>query len=178
MDLRKNLVWAATLAAGFALTVGAQAQIDSGSSKMMKSGDTKFATAAAQGGMAEVQLGQLAVQKATDPDVKAFGQHMVDDHSKANDQLKEVASKAGLTVPTTLNAKDQALLTKLQNLSGAQFDKAYITAMVKDHMTDVREFQKESSSGADPGLKDFASKTLPTLQSHLEMAKSAAAKVK
>jgi putative membrane protein len=166
----------------FGLTAGAaalaQTQMDSGSSKMMKSADTKFAVAAAQGGMAEVQMGQLAVQKATNPDVKAFGQHMVDDHSKANDELKEVASKEGITLPTSVNAKDQALMSRLQNLSGTEFDKAYMKAMVKDHEEDVKEFQKQANSGTDAGLKDFASKTLPTLQSHLDMAKSADAKVK
>ncbi|MBV9266014.1 MAG: DUF4142 domain-containing protein [Acidobacteriaceae bacterium] len=153
-------------------------KMDSGSTKMMKSSDTKFATGAAQGGMAEVQLGQLAVQKADNADVKAFGQHMVDDHTKANDELKGVAEKEGLTLPASLNAKDQALMSKLQNLSGGAFDKAYIKAMVKDHEEDVKEFQKEANNGKDPQLKDFASKTLPTLQSHLDMAKSTDAKVK
>jgi putative membrane protein len=178
MDLRINLAGVAGMALCMALGLGAQTKMDSGSSKMMKSADTRFASNAAQGGMAEVQLGQLAVQKATNPDVKAFGQHMVDDHTKANDELKEVAGKESITLPTNLNAKDQALMSRLQNLSGAQFDKAYIRAMVKDHEEDVKEFQKEANAGTDAGLKDFAAKTLPTLQSHLEMAKSTDAKVK
>jgi len=151
---------------------GSSPQTDAGSTKMMKSADTKFATSAAQGGMAEVQLGQLAVQKGTNPDVKAFGQHMVDDHTKANEELKDVAGKEGVTLPSGLNGKDQALMTKLQNLSGAQFDQAYIKAMVKDHEEDVKEFQKEANTGKDPQLKEFASKTLPILQSHLDKAKS------
>lgn len=147
-------------------------QADSGSNKMMKSADAKFAMKAAQGGMAEVQLGQLAAQKATDPDVKAFGQHMVDDHSKANDQLKSVAAQENMTLPTTLDPKDQALYTKLQGLSGADFDKAYVKAMVKDHQEDVKEFQKEADKGKDPQIKNFASQTLPVLQQHLSKIQS------
>jgi putative membrane protein len=150
----------------------ADQKMDSGSNKMMKSGDAKFAQAAAQGGMAEVQLGKVAAQKASSADVKAFGQQMVDDHSKANDDLKSAAEKGGMTLPTGLNAKDQALQSKLQNLSGEQFDRAYVKAMVKDHEEDVKQFQKEASTGKDPQIKDFASRTLPVLQMHLEKIKS------
>ena len=147
-------------------------QTDQGSQKMMKSPDAKFAADAAQGGMAEVQLGQLATQKASNADVKAFGQQMVDDHTKANDQLKSVASQENMTLPTTLDAHDQALMTKLQGLSGAAFDKAYVKAMVKDHQKDVKEFQKEANSGKDPQIKNFASQTLPVLQQHLSKVQS------
>jgi putative membrane protein len=147
-------------------------KMDSGSSKMMKSTDVKFAQKAAQGGMAEVQLGQMAAQKGTNADVKAFGQQMVDDHTKANDDLKSVAAKENMTLPSGLSAKDQALQSKLQNLSGEQFDRAYMKAMVKDHEEDVKEFQKEANDGKDPQIKDFASRTLPVLQGHLDKAKS------
>jgi putative membrane protein len=142
--------------------------MDSGSSKMMKSADSMFAMKAAQGGMAEVQLGQLATQKATSPDVKAFGQKMVDDHTKANDQLKSIASQENMTLPTSLNPKDSALYTKLQNESGTKFDHDYTKAMLKDHEEDIKEFQKEANSGKDPQIKNFASQTLPTLQMHLQ----------
>lgn len=148
------------------------AQTDTGSNKMMKSSDAKFAMKAAQGGMAEVQLGQLAAQKASNPDVKAFGQMMVDDHTKANDQLKSVASQENMSLPATLDAKDQALLTKLQGLSGPEFDRTYVKAMVKDHQEDVKEFQKEADKGKDPQIKNFASQTLPVLQQHLSKAQS------
>ena len=147
-------------------------QMDAGSHKMAKSMDTMFATKAAQGGLAEVQLGQLAAQKATSADVKAFGQQMVDDHTKANDQLKSVAGQENMTLPTTLNAKDQALYSKLQNESGAKFDHDYVRAMVKDHEEDVKEFQKEANSGQDPQIKGFASQTLPVLQMHLQKIQS------
>jgi putative membrane protein len=146
--------------------------VDAGSSKMMKSSDMNFAMKAAQGGIAEVQMGQLAAQKATNPDVKAFGQQMVDDHTKANDDLKSVAANENITLPTTMGGKEQAEYNKLQNLSGAAFDKAYVKAMVKDHEEDVKEFQKEASKGQDPGLKAFASKTEPILQGHLDKIKS------
>jgi len=132
--------------------------------------DHKFVMEAAVGGMEEVQLGQLAAQKASDPDVKNFGQHMVDDHSKANTQLMQLASQKGVTPPTTLPADKQKDMDKLNSLSGAAFDKAYMAMMVKDHKKDVSEFQKESKSGKDSDLKSFASTTLPTLQNHLKMA--------
>lgn len=152
-------------------------QTDTGSNKMMKSSDANFAMKAAQGGMAEVQLGQLAAQKASNPDVKAFGQQMVDDHTKANDQLKSVAAQENMTLPTTLDAKDQKLMTKLQGLSGPDFDKTYMKAMVKDHKDDIKEFQKEADKGKDPQIKNFASQTLPTLQQHLSKAESVDANV-
>lgn len=152
-------------------------QADAGSHKMMKSPDAKFAMMAAQGGMAEVQMGQLAAQKGTDADVKAFGQQMVDDHTKANDQLKSVASGEGMTLPSSMGAKEQAEFTKLQNLSGPQFDHAYVKAMVKDHEEDVKEFQKESSMGKDPQIKNFASTTLPILQGHLDKIKGIQSKM-
>jgi putative membrane protein len=146
--------------------------VDTGSKKMLSSADTSFAMKAAQGGLAEVQLGQLAVNKASNPAVKQFGQRMIDDHTKANDQLKQIAQEQNITLPETLNAKDQALHDKLQNLSGPQFDKEYMKAMVKDHEEDIKEFEKESDKGKDPAIKSFASQTLPTLKEHLEMAKT------
>jgi putative membrane protein len=151
---------------------GTSSQMDSGSGKMAKSPDSMFAMKAAQGGMAEVQLGQLAAQKGTSSDVKAFGQMMVDDHTKANDDLKSVAGQENMTLPTSLNAKDQALMTRLQNESGSKFDHDYVKAMVKDHEEDVKEFQKEANSGSDPQIKNFASQTLPVLQKHLSKIQS------
>lgn len=148
------------------------AQTDNGSNKMLKSADARFAMKAAQGGMAEVQLGKLAAEKGSSADVKAFGQQMVDDHSKANDQLKTVASQENMTLPNSLDSKDQALYTKLQGLSGAQFDRTYVKAMVKDHQEDVKEFQKEADKGKDSGIKNFASQTLPVLQQHLSKIQS------
>jgi putative membrane protein len=151
--------------------------MDNGANKMMKSADTHFAIKAAQGGMAEVKLGQLAANKASNPDVKAFGQKMVDDHTKANDQLKSIAQDEGMTLPGDVNQKQQATYDKLSKLSGADFDKQYVKSMVTDHEGDVKEFRKEADSGKDEKIKSFASQTLPTLQQHLDMIKSIQSKM-
>ena len=139
--------------------------------------DRHFMDKAAQGGMAEVELGQLAQQNAQNADVKAFAQRMVTDHSKANDQLKQLASQQGVSLPTTLDAKDQATKDKLSKLHGAEFDKAYMQDMVKDHKKDVAEFKHEANMAKTPALKDWASQTLPTLESHLQEAEKVAPQV-
>jgi len=140
------------------------------------SSDTTFLKKAAQGGMAEVELGQLAVQKASSEDVKKFGQRMVDDHSKANDQLKQVAAQQHVNLPQEPNAKDKATKARLEKLSGDQFDKAYMNDMVKDHKKDVAEFTRESKMAKDPAVKSFAEQTLPTLKEHLKEAERIAPK--
>lgn len=158
-----------------AMSLGAAAQ-SSGSSSSSSSGsklsasDKAFAEKAAQGGQAEVELGQLAADKGQSQQVKEFGQKMVQDHTKANDQLKQVASQEGITLPTSLDAKDKALKDRLEKLSGAQFDKVYMQHMVQDHKKDVADFQKEAQNGKDPAVKNFAQQTLPVLQQHLQMA--------
>jgi len=146
-------------------------------SALAQSGDNKFIVEAGQGGMAEVKLGQLAQEKASNPAVKEFGAQMVTDHSKANDELKGIASQKSVAIPDSLTSKDNALYNRLSALSGDQFDHAYIAAMVKDHQTDVAEFRKESQSGKDSDVKSFATKTLPTLEHHLQMAKDAQMKL-
>ena len=140
--------------------------------------DNRFLVNAAQGGMAEVEMGQLAEQHGSSDQVKKFGQRMVTDHSKANDELKKIASKKGETVPTEVNAKQKATLEKLSALNGAEFDRAYMQDMVKDHKEDVSEFKKEANSGDDADLKAFASKTLPTLEDHLKMAEETESQIK
>jgi putative membrane protein len=134
--------------------------------------DKKFVMDAAQGGMAEVEMGKLAANQGSSDDVKKFGQRMVDDHSKANEKLKDLASEKGVMVPSDLNAKDMATKARLEKLQGAEFDKAYMKDMVMDHKKDVADFKKESMSGKDPDVKGFASDTLPTLQDHLKQAES------
>ena len=129
--------------------------------------DRKFMDKAAQGGMAEVELGQLAEQNAQNPDVKAFAQRMVTDHSKANDQLKQLAAQQGVSLPTSLDAKDQATKARLEKLHGDAFDKAYMHDMVMDHKKDVAEFKREASAAKTPALRDWARQTEPTLESHL-----------
>jgi len=144
----------------------------------LRRSDSEFITKAAQGGMAEVQMGQLAVSHASNPAVKAFGKRMIDDHTKANDELKAVAAKKGIAVPVAVDAKEKATIDRLSNLNGAAFDRAYMHDMVKDHEEDVAEFQRESNNGADPDVKAFAAKTLPTLQEHLKIAQDTEPKVK
>lgn len=134
------------------------------------SADQHFMIKAAQGGMAEVQLGNLAKDHASSASVKTFGQQMVDDHTKAGDELKSLAAKKNITLPADVDAKDKATIDRLSKLNGAAFDKAYMRDMVADHKKDVAEFQKEANSGKDSDVKDWASKTLPTLQHHLQMA--------
>jgi putative membrane protein len=121
--------------------------------------------------MAEVKLGQLAQEKGSNQSAKDFGKKMVDEHSKANDELKETASKENITLPTDVSKSEQATYDRLSKLSGASFDRAYARTMVSDHQKDVAEFQKEATSGKNDALKNFAAKTAPTLQEHLKMAR-------
>ena len=136
----------------------------------MTSQDRGFIMDAAMGGMLEVELGRMATQQGMSEAVKQFGQRMVDDHSKANQELMSLASSKGITLPTTMDDKHHKDMTKLQSMSGAEFDRAYSKMMLSDHKKDVSEFEKQSTKGTDPDLKAFASKTLPTLQEHLQMA--------
>jgi putative membrane protein len=153
------------------------AQTTQNAQRMVR-GDNQFLAAAAQGGMAEVQMGQLAVQHASNDAVKKFGQRMVDDHSKANDELKALATRKGFTLRSDMDAKQKSTIARLSKLNGAEFDRAYMQDMVKDHGEDVAEFKRESDSGNDQDLKAFASKTLPTLQEHLQMAQTTQSQVK
>jgi len=138
--------------------------------------NTAFVEKAARGGLAEVELGQLAVQKASSQEVKQFAQHMVDDHSKANEQLKQVAAQEHIDLPQQPNANDKATKARLAKLSGERFDKAYMNDMVKDHQKDVAEFERESKTSKDPAVKSFAEQTLPTLRDHLKEAQKIAPK--
>ena len=138
--------------------------------------DRQFVKAAAEGGMAEVELGKLAEENGGTSEVKDFGKRMVTDHTKINDQLKELAGKEDVTLPQQLNAKDKMTKESLSKLSGTAFDKAYMKDMVKDHTADVSEFRKESAAAHSAAVKDFASDALPTLESHLKEAKSIAPK--
>ena len=142
-------------------------------SKTHSAADQAFVKKAAEGGMAEVELGKLAADKASSPEVKEFGQKMVDDHTKANDQLKSLAQTKNITLPADLTVKDKALLDRLSKLSGPAFDRAYMRAMVSDHTKDVNEFRTQAKSGADPDVKSWASNTLPTLETHLKLAQDA-----
>ncbi len=140
----------------------------SGAGAPASAGDTTFAKKAAQGGMLEVKLGQLAQQKGQSESVKEFGKRMEEDHSKAGEQLKQVAAQENLSLPSGLDTMGQAEYDRLSKLSGDQFDRAYTKMMVEDHQKDVSEFQKEARNGQDEAIKQFAAQTLPTVQEHLD----------
>jgi len=152
------------------------AQSEGGASRL-GSADNSWVMKAAHGGLAEVELGKLAQSQGSSEAVKQFGKRMVDDHSKANDELSQIASRKGITLPTSLDAKNQATHDRLAKLSGAAFDRAYMDDMVKDHKEDVAEFKKEAANGQDADLKAFAAKTVPTLEDHLKMAQQTDAEV-
>lgn len=138
-----------------------------------KEKDTEFAVEAADGGMREVQLGQLAVSNASSPQVKQFAQMMVDDHSKANDELKALAATLNITLPSSLSDKSMKIYNNLAEKTGDEFDKEYIDQMVKDHKDTIDKFKKEADDGNDPQIKSWASGKLATLEHHLKLAESA-----
>jgi putative membrane protein len=170
----RNVVLASAAAVVLSAAPGFAAQYGSTQPKSATAShaaaDQTFVVKAAEGGMAEVELGKLAQEKASSDQVKQFGQKMADDHGKANDELKTLAQSKNITLPADLNAKDKALRDRLSKLTGAAFDRAYMQAMVKDHRGDVSEFRTESKSGRDADVKAWAAKTLPTLEGHLKLA--------
>lgn len=134
--------------------------------------DNDFVTDAASGGMMEVELGKYAEENALNPRVKNFGAMMVRDHSKANDELRSIASNKSITLSQTGQEKNDRTMADLQKKTGKDFDKAYMKAMVDDHQKDIDKFKKQAENGNDPDLKAFASKCLPILQTHQDSAKS------
>jgi len=142
------------------------------------SADSSFVMKAAEGGQAEVQMAQLAQTKASNQAVKDLANKLVTDHTKANDNLKPIASKDNVTWPTGMSAKEQAEYNKLQALSGADFDRAYVNYEIKDHKQDINLFQHEANHGNDSQVKAWASENLPTLQEHLRMAENALSSIK
>jgi putative membrane protein len=156
---------------------GASSSMSSNTSDSLAMADKSFMKKAAQGGLAEVELGQLAQQNGSSSAVKEFGQKMVSDHTQANTELKSVAQQKGMTPPSDLDAHDKKSKEMLSKLQGADFDKAYMQNMVKDHEKDVADFRKEAQNGKDADVKAFAQKTLPILEQHLQMARTVAGQV-
>lgn len=136
--------------------------------------DKMFVEKAMQGSLAEVQLGQLTLQKSNNEQVKQFAQRMIDDHTKLNEQMKPVAQQVGVSVPEKVSKKDRSTMAKLQALSGSDYDQAYIRDMVKDHKQDLSEFQSEASSGQDPAVKDAAAQGSKVIAQHLQLAQQLA----
>jgi putative membrane protein len=131
--------------------------------------DCNFIQAAAQGGMTEVKLGELASRTGQRDDVKKFGQRMVKDHTGVNDDLKALAAQKGVTLSDSLDAEHQGVVDKMSALSGSDFDKAYITGMIKDHKSDAKAFKAESSATKDTDVKGFVEKTIPVVNEHLKV---------
>jgi len=158
----------ALIIGAFSLTgaVRAAESNPSGAVSSLSDKDKTFMKKAAKGGMMEVAMGQVAEQKGQSEDVKSFGKRMVTDHGKANDELKSIASKKGVQLPSKEHT------TKWTS------DKAYIDAMVKDHEKDLAEFKEEASSGSDPDVKKFADDTAKVIQEHLELVKEIQGKLK
>ena len=144
----------------------------------VSSSDKRFVEKASQGGVAEVQLGKLAEQKAQSPEVKKFGARMAKDHTAANDKLSSIASRKGIAAAADMDSSSKREYDRLSKLSGAEFDQEYMKNMVSDHKKDIKEFQSEAKSGKDADIKNFAQSTLPTLEDHLKQAESAEAAAK
>jgi len=158
-------------------TVFCAAAICAGSLVMAQSpseADKHFVRDAIEGGNGEVQLGQLAQKKSSSEDIRKFGQHMVNDHTKLGEEMRSVAGKVGVEGPSGTSVGAKATAAKLDLLTGDTFDKAYIKAMVKDHRDDLKSFEKEATSGANSEIKAAAKKGAETVRHHLEMAEQIA----
>ena len=166
--MKRVIVCAIVLAVsvGWGLTGAAMGQA-------MKAGDKdqQFLRHAASDGLAEVQLGQMAAERSTNPEVQRFGQRMATDHAKANQELMTLAQSKNLSIPKEIDKKHQKTVQALTKKQGTSFDREYMRDMVKDHEKAVQLFTTEANEGKDADIKAFASKTLPTLQEHLQMAR-------
>jgi len=131
--------------------------------------DAKFTTQAAVGGMAEVELGKMALEKSSNPQVKEFATMMVKDHSMANTELMAIAKQKNITLPSTVDDEHKKKMDDLSKKSGADFDKAYVDAMVSGHKSTLKLMEDELRDAKDADLKAFATKTAPIVQSHLVM---------
>jgi putative membrane protein len=160
------------------MSVGAQTSKTDTAGAKLATTEQKFVKEVASGGAAEVELGKLAEERASNDAVKQFGQRMVTDHGKAGDELGQLAQQKGVSVSKEPSAKHKALRDRLAKLSGADFDRAYVSEMLKDHRKDVSEFRKQAQSAKDPDLKAWAAKTLPTLEEHLKMVQDLSTQVK
>ncbi len=140
--------------------------------------DSEFAVAAADGGMLEVQLGELAQTNAASADVKKFGKDMATDHGKANEELKALAQQKNITLPMSVSDEKQKKIDELSKKKGAEFDKDYISFMVDDHKEDISEFEEAASDAKDAEVKAWAAGKVPALKHHLEMAQGIKDKMK
>lgn len=179
MRIRYGLIPIALLAGAVAWQTPATAahHAKHGASTKGALSDSTFVTKATQDGMAEVAIGKVAAERAQSADVKQFAQRMVDDHQKANDELKSLAEQEKIKVPSDMSKDQKAMQSRLEKLSGADFDKTYMREMVKDHENAVSMFEQYAKSGHNQQLKDWASKTLDTLKQHEQQAKETARQI-
>src|SRR5262245_40983298 len=139
--------------------------------------EKEFMANAARGGMLEVQLGNLAAQKASSNDVKRFGERMATDHGQLGQKLQQLASKLNVTLPQELKPEEQNAVSRLEKLSGKVFDREYMKEMVSDHVKDISEFERAASQVTNADIKQFASEALPILRDHLKLAREIAGKL-
>ena len=149
-----------------------------GTSSPVTPADKEWVTTAGMAGLAEVQMGNLALQNAESADVKSFAQRMVTDHSRSNEELQQLVSAKGLALPAQLDGEHKSAVDHLTGLSGREFDKAYMQHMVADHDKAVAHFTTGSTSAQDADIKGFATKSLPVLQEHAALAKTVSGKLK
>lgn len=184
MKINRNTFWTLTLAAAFAFVACepknkaedskdvAEEQNEAKFEDSEIEDDTEWAVAVADLGMMEVEASRLAIERATTPAVKQFAQSMIDDHSKANEELKGLASQKNISLPGVLSDKSQKKYNDLMEKTGKDFEDAYTDCMVKDHKEAVDKFKKQAEKGEDADLKSWAAGKVATLEHHLEMAKA------
>ena len=148
------------------LTGPAAAQI-----QLVNDADREFVNKAATGGIAEVELGRIATQRAARPSVRSFGERMVTDHGRSNADLASLARSKGIEAPTALEPSQQAVRDRLSALNGNDFDRAYMSEMVRDHTEDIALFERAAETSTDPELKAWAAQSLPMLREHLALAR-------
>ncbi|GAC1449320.1 MAG: DUF4142 domain-containing protein [Chamaesiphon sp.] len=172
MMLKKTTITTIVLASGVFPLLGqiALAQPMQSPTRVSTS-DRQFMLEAARGGMTEVTLGELASERAVSNDVKQFGQQMVQDHTKANNQLMQLAAQKRVNLPKGMDAEHKVFRARIGQISGTRFDRIYMRQMVTDHQNTLSLFQREARQGRDRDLKAFAAKTVPTIQEHLQMSR-------
>jgi putative membrane protein len=166
MGVQKAKLTALMVSYLIATAAGVASAADTG----LSAGDREFVNKAAQGNLMEVRAGKLASQRALDPAVKSFADRMVSDHTAANEKLKSLADGKQMPLADAVSPEEHDALGKLEGLNGTEFDKAYSQMMVKDHTTDISEFEKALRKATDPDVKAYAEQTLPTLRHHLMLA--------
>lgn len=172
MNHRRNVVIIGIAVAGLLVFASVAAAKKHESDSVSGSTGQGFTIRAAETNIAAVRMADLAQTKTTSPQVKGLAQRVATDHAEANKRLKQIAAKLNITFPNKMNAKDQAEYDKLSKSSGEEFDKAYIHAQERTNKTAISEYRHEADHGTEPELKQYAADTLPTLERHVQLAKT------